>query len=305
MPAEFTADRVFVVPVTTNGDRLRLFTDSGGGLFLKQATVEHFHLQTEAVTDPEAKKEFGDDARSVRLPAFAPGKGIPSPLVHDGQLLVMPAKVAQNMLRGMSAFDGMLGTAWFAGRVWTWDYPGKHLRLEGATWQPSPDSRRVALGFKKSADGGREANFPRIEVKVDGQGLSLLLDTGASTLLTPQAMGELKDGKPAERATSMIADSTFQAWHNAHPDWRVIEKAQADTNSAMIEVPTVEIAGYRVGPVWFTHRADKNFHEYMSSMMDARVDGAIGGNALGHFVMTVDYPNAVAYFRCVEGCAQP
>ena len=32
------------------------------------------------------------------------------------------------------------------------------------------------------------------------------------------------------------------------------------------------------------------------------VEGAIGGNALRHFVMTVDYPGAAAYFRCIEGC---
>ena len=70
----------------------------------------------------------------------------------------------------------------------------------------------------------------------------------------------------------------------------------------MIEVPAVEIGGASVGPVWFTWRPDKNFHDYMSGMMDGRVEGAIGGNALAHFVMTVDYPGAAAYFRCARDC---
>jgi hypothetical protein len=40
----------------------------------------------------------------------------------------------------------------------------------------------------------------------------------------------------------------------------------------MIEVPEVEIAGSLVGPVWFTWRQDKSFHEFMSSMMDKQVE---------------------------------
>ena len=64
----------------------------------------------------------------------------------------------------------------------------------------------------------------------------------------------------------------------------------------MIEVPEVVIAGHKVGPVWFTYRPNPNFHEYMSSFTDKQVEGALGGNALRHFRITVDYPNAKAYF---------
>ena len=61
----------------------------------------------------------------------------------------------------------------------------------------------------------------------------------------------------------MIADVQFKAWRSAHPDWRVIEDAQDGTHAAMIEVPSVEIAGHAIGPVWFTWRPDRNFHEFM------------------------------------------
>lgn len=306
LPSRFEADRVYVTPTTQDGQVLRLFTDSGGGLFLRQAAATRLGL--EAVAPDDAKKETNDAAQAqpstVRLPAFADGKGIPPPMSGDGRVPVMPPRI-QAPLPGLSADDGMLGQAWFSGRIWTWDYPGRKLRIEGAHWRASKDMRRVPLGFKTSASGTRELDFPRIEVTIDGHALPLLLDTGATTVLTPDALAALDDGLPAERATSMIANSVFQAWHKAHPDWRIIEDAQAGTGSAMIEVPDVEIAGWRVGPVWFTHRANRNFHEFMSSFSDQRVEGAIGGNALEHFVMTVDYPGAAAYFRCAKDCGNP
>ena len=65
----------------------------------------------------------------------------------------------------------------------------------------------------------------------------------------------------------------------------------------MIQVPSVQIAGYNAGPVWFVRRPDRNFHEFMSQWMDRRIDGALGGSLLKYFAVTVDYPNAVAYFR--------
>ena len=81
-----------------------------------------------------------------------------------------------------------------------------------------------------------------------------------------------------------------------------MQGAEAGTNAPMIEVPAVEVGGSIVGPVWFTGRGDAQFHEMMSSMMDGKVEGALGGNALGHFVLALDYPKAVAYFRCVRDC---
>ena len=62
----------------------------------------------------------------------------------------------------------------------------------------------------------------------------------------------------------------------------------------MIRVPQVKIAGNVVGPVWFTRRDDHNFHQYMSSMMDRQIDGALGGSALKYLRIIVDYPNEQA-----------
>ena len=57
------------------------------------------------------------------------------------------------------------------------------------------------------------------------------------------------------------------------------------------------MAGIEAGPVWFTRRPDRNFHEYMSSMMDRKVEGALGRSLFQYFAITVDYPRAVAHFK--------
>jgi hypothetical protein len=65
----------------------------------------------------------------------------------------------------------------------------------------------------------------------------------------------------------------------------------------IIEVPEVRVAGWTVGPVWFTERPDASFHQFMAQWMDKPPEGAVGGNVFRHFAVTVDYPAAVAYFR--------
>jgi hypothetical protein len=140
-------------------------------------------------------------------------------------------------------------------------------------------------------------HFARIRVAVDGDSLDLLFDTGASTVLTPEALAAMGDDLPARRATSFIAANVFDAWHAKHPGWRVIERAETGSGEAMIEVPRLDVAGHSVGPVWFTRRPDRAFHPYMSQWMDRQIEGALGGSALHYFRVTVDYPNAVAIFE--------
>lgn len=300
LPTSFEAGRVYIVPQAQDGTQLKFFTDSGGATFLMENMVSRLQLPTQAMP-----KEYGDNATSAKLPAFKSGFGIPAPLELDGQI-----SIAHRSETHFDIGDGLLGEAWFGGRIWTWDYPKQKLTLETAAWKPAKDAARVALGFPVDDKGARGDNFARITVRIDGKPIDLLLDTGATTVLTPEALAAVGDKLPATRAASFIADNQFQAWHKAHPEWRVIENAQAGTKSpiSIIEVPEVQIAGVRVGPVWFNWRSDRAFHDYMSKMMDKQVEGAIGGNALEHFVMTIDYPGAAAYFTCKRDCktaAQP
>ena len=101
----------------------------------------------------------------------------------------------------------------------------------------------------------------------------------------------------AERATSFLARSVFEKWHKKHPEWRALENIKTLTGSAMIEVPSITIGGFKVGPVWFTVQTDAAFHTYMAQWMDKPTEGAIGGSALHYLRMTVDWPNAIAVFE--------
>ncbi|HEV7778273.1 MAG TPA: hypothetical protein VGO76_15490 [Luteibacter sp.] len=304
LPAHFEANRVYVVPMLANGQSLRFYTDSGGGanLLCRKAATREGIATRPMPAGRQKESDLGKNVSMAHLPAFAPGKSIPANADGNDSLIVFdcPDKAG---LAASDIGDGFLSSRWFAGRTWTWDYPDGRLRLEGSKFTPDPRAHAIGLGLVARKPGEQGLAFVRIAIIVDGKPLQMLYDTGATTMLTPAAMDAVNDGLPAVRATSFVTHSTLQAWHTAHPDWRVIDKAEAGMDARMIEVPKVDIAGYRTGPVWFTERPDKNFREWMSSMMDKPVEGAVGGDLFRHFVITVDYPKAKAYFFCANGCA--
>ena len=296
IPTRFETDRVYVELTTASGARLELYTDTGGGgLVLSRVAVARLGLEVLKSNDPEIKAELGPDAGLATAPTLRAGLP-PLPKIA----FVVPA--ATQVPGWPEQRDGFLGASWFAGGIWTWDYPGRRLVRQPNQATVEVGAHVVSLAFKVDPDGSRPTSFARLSIRVNGEQLPMLLDTGAETFLTPAALAEIGDGGIAMRATSMVAAAVFDGWHNRHPGWRYIPDGQAGTHAAMIEVPSVEIAGFATGPAWFTRRSDANFHDFMSSMMDARVEGAVGGNVLRSFEMTVDYPAARAVFRCVVDC---
>lgn len=278
LPARFTADRIFIDLPARAGDTLHLYTDTGGGLF----------VLTEA-----ARRVGWADTTGLHLAGVAVDSQFPDPLgVPDRRVPILTPPETR-----FTDFDGMLGQAWFADRVWTFDYANGALLLHEAA-PPIPAGAQTApLGFRADSSGRRVLSFPRIVAVVDGDTLHLLFDTGATGFLTAQAVAALGDQAPAVRATSFISSEVLNRWRQAHSDWRVLENADdIIPGMRMIEVPEVTVAGFTVGPVWFTERPDRNFHEFMSQFMDRRVDGALGGNAFRFFRITVDYPAAEAHF---------
>lgn len=287
LPTEYAGERFYVIAETLDGKRLKLFTDTGGGLFMLKSSAERLGLRLEPV------EEDGRPGFQTTFPPFKSTSTIPPPKSDSISVYDMPASEA----KFLGDADGMLGQAWFAERVWTFDYAARQLILhEGSPPINPPSARTVSLGFKTGSSGKRERNFPRIELEVDSKKLEMLFDTGATTFLSDEALKKVGDNDPAERATSFITKSVFESWRSAHPDWPVIEKAETTTGEAMILVPQVTIAGFSAGPIWFTRRADNNFHKYMSQWMDKRIDGAVGGNILRNFTVRVDYPTAQATF---------
>lgn len=302
IPTRYDEHRWLVTPVTKGGETLLFYTDSGGGMNMLFAPA------AERLGVPREKADFdGRTMETVSWQDLAPGSPVPPPVPDSpggGRLVVVPYEGELRQMfppaeSGLPREAGFLGRFWFADRVWTFDYPGRRLLLRAPGDVPPHDAaHRVALGFQTGPNGKRTSHFPRIPVKIDGETLDLLFDTGATTTLTPEALAALGDGRPASRAASFITASVFARWRERHPAWKVVEKADAMTKGeAMIEVPAVEIGGYTVGPVWFTRRADRNFHEYMSQWMDRRIEGALGGSALQYLRVTVDYPGAVAVFE--------
>jgi hypothetical protein len=287
LPVKYDEHRFFVQPIAVDGTVLNFYSDTGGALFIFADVVERLKLAS--------TKGEGGAPDTVTLPKFRTDASIPSPRATHDLLFVRPANGRNPMSQDWS---GMLGQQWFAGRVWTFDYPNKKLLLRaGGDIPKHTKDHEVTLGFQTNPSGTRQANFPRIQIIVDGEQLDLLLDTGAMTRLSDNALALLSDKRPSVRTTSFITASTFEKWHARHPQWRVIEHAEFGSDEAMIEVPNLTVGGYTVGPVWFTRRADKNFHEFMSQWMDKTIEGALGGSALQYFRVTVDYPRAIAVFE--------
>lgn len=288
LPTRYAAGRFRVAPVTGAGDTLVLYTDTGGGAsMLFPDAVERLGLETRRL-------EFrGDSARLARFPAWRPGAAVPDPALLPP---AGPWLLVRKPHPGMNG-DGFLGRTWFAGRVWLFDYPDGSLgRVLGYDASSVPDEHRVRLGFQADSTGRRTTHFPRVRIAVDGDSLDMLLDTGATVTLSRSARRELGADEPADRATSFIVRSVYERWRERHPGWRVLEGADRRFEEPMIRVPRVSVAGHSVGPVWFTVRPDRNFREKMSKWMDRPVDGALGGSALRHFRVLVDYPSASAVF---------
>lgn len=294
LPARFECDRVFVVPQLETGGSLRLYTDTGGGTWITADAAARTGLKlVEHGEGAPTTAAFPPFTASASIPAVNASTDTRSPDFR-GQLMVMPKGP------GFLKADGMLGQEWFGGRVWTFDYAGRTLKVGGAGLSAGTDT--VALGFPTAPSGERKTNFPSIRATVDGEELPFLLDTGASLSPAAEAAEAIdQEGASGGCATSFITTTVFARWTQAHPDWPVVEAADTVVNQEpMIRVPEVEIAGHKVGPVWFTRRADSNFHQFMSSMMDTKVEGALGGSLFRYFRMTVDYPNALARFERAE-----
>ena len=284
VPAEFVHDQVWVTP-TLGGERLRLFTDTGGGWnAISDALAERLSLV----------RENGEGGELVAWPVFDEGAGIPAAPLHfmGGRLAVAP----QYQLSGA---DGFLGGRWFADSVWEFDYPNRRLyRITGFASDAS-QPHRAALGFQTNAAGQRTMHFPSVDVEVAGEVLPMLFDSGATATTTDISAPLFGVAPGTNIGTSFIEHEVFERWTTAHPDWRVVDAAdlKGKQKRRMIEVPVVTIAGHSVGPVWFSEQPKGAFQSYMAKMMDRPTWGALGGSALKYFRVVIDYPGSAAYFH--------
>lgn len=289
LPAVYEAGHVYAVPTLENGRQMRMMIDTGGGTFPSVwiSAVEAKRLGMKV--DGACATDHGRVA--VVHPAFRSGKGWP--LLAEGcdGIVVYPTGGREGQVTPVSLKSG----------IWTLDYGARRVTLRASDWLPDPAETSAPLAFKP-LDQGRRSAWPRIRMTVDGQVLDMLLDTGATSHPTAEALkasgASIKDGVGV---TSYVTASTMAAWHARHPEWRYIARGDdlfPRNVAAVIEVPEIGIAGQTVGPVWFTQRPDQAFHGMMAELMDMPPEGAVGGNVLENFRMTLDYPHARAWFFC-------
>ena len=282
LPARMQHHRFFIDAQAPSGQVLHLFTDTGGGMNLTTTGADKLGIAYEAKPGEQL-------AGTTPWPRYAGAGVLPPKSAPDATLPILSPQP------GLT-FDGMLGAPWFGGRTWEWDYRAGTLRLlpDGALPKADP-AHVVKLGFQRDDEGKHTTHFPRIAARIDGEELQFLFDTGATFRLDAAAAERLGDASVRERAGNFITMEVMQRWRERHPDWPTIDKG--DAGMAMIQVPAVEVAGYRTGPAWFSARPDRAFHEFMAQWMDMPVDGALGGEAFRDFRITVDYPAETAVFE--------
>lgn len=291
LPAEFTTNRITLVPKLQDGKELRFYTDTGGGWNAISRELQQQYAW------PEIKKTFdGKEFILTEMPEFQESSFIPLGGIQnlmEGHLFI----AAKEKLQVGEPVDGFLGGRWHAEKIIRFDYPNKSMSiLESLEEINLTGFEKLKLGFQKDSDNKYTTAFARMEVTVLGRKFQMLFDTGATSTLTETAMQQMKSSSKYI-GTSFIIASVFDEWREKNPNWLVIDGGEAGIGHSLIQVPTITIAGQDVGPVWFTRREDYNFHGYMSAMMDKKIDGAIGGSGFQYFEIVVDYIGESAYFK--------
>lgn len=246
---------------------------------IREDVVQRLGLSPGADVEEEGRPPL----KTVAWPTFVEDASIP-PAEHDsflqGRLAIVPT---EGFGEGPLPDEGFLGSRWFAGRVWEFDYPASTLHvLEG--WTPPASARGTAMTMLSN----RNMYWPRIQVEIDGERLDMLFDTCAQLRLGTDGAKALGHREGAQVAGSFITARQYRKWRDAHPDWPVAMKG--DGCMPMIHGGQRAHRGTNTGPVWFAARPDRNFTEFMSSMTDAPVEGAIGGSAFARLKMVADYP---------------
>jgi hypothetical protein len=286
IPTRYIADRFFAAPVTQQGDTLMMIMDTGGGqVFVTKRALERMGITPKFVTVAEGDSVWDGG----KFPTFKAGLGIPPALgTPKGSIFGFGQSLAAEL-----GGNGMVGHNWFAGRVWVLDYPHHQAAYFESAPPPKPfGPHTIPMTLKAPLT----RDDPRIQVIVAGDTVDMLLDTGATSVLSPEAIAVVGAG-PAVRASAFAAARLWDSWHQKHPDWRVIPGGEKNMNADLIGVPSVSIAGYDVGTVWFAKRPNSVYDGMMKALMDKPILASIGGTAFRQFKLTLDYVNQRVTFE--------
>lgn len=277
IPTQFDDNRIFAA-TKFNGIESKMLLDSGGntGIFPEFA----FYWKTKDSKVENGKLVFGQ---------AGPFDLFPTDTLTPNSMRLMAGQDEELIMIRKVVHDGLFGHGWFGNRIWKLNY--KKQKLELLDKIEKPEGKKVDLSFK-----GEGYFYPRMKIKIDNEELDVLLDTGATSVLSENAMKELKKSS-AIVSSSFIRESIFNQWKEKHPEWKIISGGDRFGNHDLILAPVIEIAGKKVGPVWFAKRPNKSYDEMMSQYMDCKCAGAIGGNVLKYFEIMLDYPKKTAWFK--------
>lgn len=307
LPSLFiNGERFYIKIPSVNGDTILGFGDSGGGVSMAMpAVIDKLGLQG------KVKRALLKGLMSVKYIPFADivkDEDIPPPVptgawilrrplsrVKEPFLFVPPMDNELKFLVQSMSLDIFLGQNFFMGKAWTFDYINRQVWLNtpiAANEEGKPGVQRI--GFKKNKNGEKIFGHPSMYIEVNGELIEVLFDTGASIVLSDS--GKIAfNTKEKTLGGSFIAKSIFDKWRKQHPEWKYYERA--DMSRDVIEVPSVKIGGYEVGPVLFAKRDDENWSEGMIHTMDRVVKGAIGGSALKYLKVVIDYNSELIRFE--------
>lgn len=217
VPTVYEAGHFFATPTLANGQVLRLLVDTGGGgvnYWLQESTAARLGLQK--VSCPELA-----DAPLVTAPEYQPGKGLPRPKTYCGAIsaLVPEGGIDTKM-------DGMVGSSYLPDHIWTFDYLRRTLSIEAPNWTPPDNARALHMNLPATRKGQVRQSFPRITVTIAGESVDMLLDTGATARPTRQGLAIMGTSVVNGEGTTSYATARFiNRWHEAHPDWTVLDNA--------------------------------------------------------------------------------
>jgi hypothetical protein len=275
---ELKEGRLFLHVQTDSGEPLTFLLSTAGKTFLRSGSARRLHLAV------RREKIGGVLSESVSWPRLSPEAPFPLEPARGTRLPVI-ADSAVPPFSGMEKIDGALGWSWFAGRAFTFGSRRQQLILREPRWISPVEAHRVPLGQTSGT----------VPVKIGDETLLFAVDTGATIHLSRAASDAVNDGGHPVRATSYVGRRLFESWRAKHPDWRVIEDADViRPGEELIEVPTIELAGNAVGPVYFTTRSDDALPPDLGG---TPVPGTLGGSALRWFEITLDYPRLTAAFE--------
>lgn len=270
LPAQFDEQLVILQLALDHQDTLLMYTDTGGFNYLYHSGKKKTGVQRVRKEQLWQRIDFNAILESNAVPGST-----------DQSMLYYPERD--------SPYDGMLGRSWFAGKTWTIDY----TRQQFYAHTPMNSDHllgQTPLSFPSLSKVNAERAVPRIEVQIDGDTVSLILDTGAQLQLSEELQKTLD--KPFRIAGSFINRSRFEQWREDHPEWTVYPKGDTSYGKGadLILVPELVIASVTVGPILFAVREDVNFEIMSDLFTDEPVEGALGGNALSLLgSVTIDY----------------